>query len=176
MIAKSGAAIILCPVTEAYLGDGAVDMPSLIASGTRFGIGSDSQASLDPWRELKLLEYSQRFRFRQRNVACDDRNSVGRFLFESCTSTGAKALGRKTGRLAPGYKADILELRRDSDPCLSFLSGDQFLDAWIFAADRSRPTTVFAGGRRVVENGSHKASVELKRRYLKAVERLRERF
>lgn len=173
-IAQAGATVVLCPVTEANLGDGAIDLPSLIASGARFGIGSDSQTSLDPWRELTLLEYSQRFRLKQRNVACDDRRSVGRFLVENCTGAGAKALGRSTGRLAVGYKADIVELRRDADPSLAFLSGDQFLDAWMFAADRSRPASVFVGGTRMVENGVHKASGQLKKSYLKAVERMRE--
>ncbi|MBZ9726312.1 formimidoylglutamate deiminase [Mesorhizobium sp. CO1-1-11] len=172
-IARCGATVVLCPVTEANLGDGAIDLPALVQSGARFGIGSDSQASLDPWREFMLLEYSQRFRLRQRNIACDDRRSVGRFLSQDCASAGAKALGRSTGQLAPGYKADIVELRRDADPCLALLSGDQFLDAWIFAAHRSRPASVFVGGRRMVENGMHKASRALKQRYLKAVERLR---
>lgn len=175
-LGATGATVALCPVTEANLGDGIVDLPALIAGASAFGIGSDSQAALSPWQEFLSLEYSQRLARRQRNIATDEGRSVGRFLVEKSTAAGEAALGRRTGRLAPGYKADIVELRRDADPSLAFLEGDKFLDAWIFAADRPRPSSVFVSGRRLVTDGVHRDAGDLERRYLAAVARLRARL
>ena len=175
-IGATGATVALCPVTEANLGDGIVDLPALVAGASAFGVGSDSQATLSPWQEFRSLEYAQRLAQRQRNVAADEGRSVGRFLVETSTAAGEAALGRRTGRLAPGYKADIVELRRDADASLASLEGDQFLDAWIFAADRARPSSVFVSGRRLVTDGVHRDAVDLERRYLSAVGRLRARL
>ena len=42
-VAKSGAGVVLCPNTEANLGDGVCDLPGLLARGIPLSIGSDSQ-------------------------------------------------------------------------------------------------------------------------------------
>ena len=41
-LAKSGAVVGLCPITEANLGDGIFDGKELLLSGGKYGIGSDS--------------------------------------------------------------------------------------------------------------------------------------
>ena len=41
-VAKSGAVVGLCPITEANLGDGIFDGRGLLSSGGKYGIGSDS--------------------------------------------------------------------------------------------------------------------------------------
>jgi formimidoylglutamate deiminase len=54
-------AIVLCPSTEANLGDGVFDLPAWLAAGGRWSIGSDSHVTRSWCEELRLLEYSQRF-------------------------------------------------------------------------------------------------------------------
>ncbi|HXF47237.1 MAG TPA: amidohydrolase family protein, partial [Burkholderiaceae bacterium] len=41
-VARSGAAVVLCPSTEANLGDGLTDLPAWLAAGVPLSIGSDS--------------------------------------------------------------------------------------------------------------------------------------
>ena len=65
-IASSGAVVGLCPITEANLGDGVFPLPDFLSLGGRFGIGSDSNVALNPWEELRLLEYGQRLVHRRR--------------------------------------------------------------------------------------------------------------
>jgi formimidoylglutamate deiminase len=55
--AASGAVTGLCPSTEADLGDGVFNFPALQAGSGAFGIGTDSNTALDPFGELRLLEY-----------------------------------------------------------------------------------------------------------------------
>ena len=59
-VAASGAGIVLCPSTEANLGDGLPDLPGWLAAGVPLTIGSDSQATRDWREELRRLEYGQR--------------------------------------------------------------------------------------------------------------------
>ncbi len=65
----TGAAIVICPATEANLGDGVFDLPAYAAAGGRWSIGSDSHVTRSWPEELRLLEYSQRLTLRQRNIA-----------------------------------------------------------------------------------------------------------
>jgi formimidoylglutamate deiminase len=66
--ARSAAVAGICPTTEANLGDGIFDMPAWLRHGGRWGIGSDSHATVNAAEELLMLEYSQRLNLRQRNV------------------------------------------------------------------------------------------------------------
>ena len=67
-MAASKAVVGLCPITEANLGDGIFPAPSFVEQGGRFGVGSDSNVSLDGADELRVLEYSQRLA--QRRATC----------------------------------------------------------------------------------------------------------
>jgi len=67
-VAARGAVAGLCPSTEANLGDGVFDAPTYLAANGRWGIGSDSHASVSVVDELRLLEYSQRLTQQRRNV------------------------------------------------------------------------------------------------------------
>ena len=58
----------LCPITEANLGDGIFDGRGFLSSGGKFGIGSDSNVFIALTEELRLLEYSQRYVSKERNV------------------------------------------------------------------------------------------------------------
>jgi formimidoylglutamate deiminase len=59
-VARSGAGVVLCPSTEANLGDGLVDLPRWLAAGVPLSIGSDSQVCRSVVEELRWLEYGQR--------------------------------------------------------------------------------------------------------------------
>ena len=51
-VARSGAGVVVCPTTEANLGDGLFDLPGWLASGVPLSIGSDSHVSRQWPREL----------------------------------------------------------------------------------------------------------------------------
>jgi formimidoylglutamate deiminase len=168
-LAASNAAVGLCPVTEASLGDGIFDGATYLAAGGRFGVGTDSNIQIDAASELRQLEYSQRLMWRARNVmTLREGESTGRRLFTSVLAAGAQALQQPIGALAVGARADIVLLDPDH-PDLAARSGDSWLDAWVFVAGRSALKSVLMGGEPVVEGGHHKMRPTIEARFKKVV-------
>lgn len=171
-LAVSGAVAGLCPLTEASLGDGIFDGTRYVGAEGRLGVGSDSNIEITAPGELKQLEYSQRLKDRARNVlARTEGESTGACLYESALVGGAQALDREIGALSPGYRADLVVLDQQH-PDLAAVSGDRWLDAYIFVAGKSAIDSVFVGGERVVEKGRHRARERIMARYARTMTRL----
>ena len=152
----------LCPVTEANLGDGIFPAEFYLENNGRFGIGSDSQVGLSPWQELRQLEYAQRLMTRRRNVLGDA--SVGRNLFSRALAGGSQALGMKSGKIAKGYRADMIGLTMQN-PLLESKRGDGILDTLIFAGITPEISDVWVAGKQVIENGRHAREEETTRAF-----------
>ena len=154
-LAASGAVAGLCPTTEANLGDGLFPAVRYLSSGGLLGIGSDSHISVSPIEELRWLEYGQRLHYRGRNLlAGGARASVGARLYREALAGGAQALGRPIGQIASGRRADLLVLDPEA-PSLIGKSGDQLLDAFVFAGNVNPVRDVMVGGRWVVQDYRH---------------------
>ncbi|HEU5294536.1 MAG TPA: formimidoylglutamate deiminase [Burkholderiaceae bacterium] len=142
-VAASGAGVVLCPTTEANLGDGVPDLPRWLAAGTPLSIGSDSHVTRDWREELRWLEYAQRLQQRRRNVAAAPEAgapaSAAR-LFDRMLAGGAAAAGLARGGLQRGARADLLVVDA-ADPALAGRAADSLLDTLVF----SSPTRPFAG-------------------------------
>jgi formimidoylglutamate deiminase len=164
-LASTGAAVSLCPLTEASLGDGIFDAAAYVAAGGRFGVGSDSNIQIDPAAEMRQLEYGQRLARRARNVmALQEGFSTGRRMFEAALAGGAQALEQPIGAIAPGLRADIV-LLDGNHPDFASRRGDEWLDAWIFVVGPAAVRTVLVGGGIVVEDGRHRAHAAIEARY-----------
>ena len=72
LLGSAGATIVMCPTTEADLGDGIGPAPELRDAGARIAIGTDQHAVIDPWEEVARLELDQRLRLRRRGVFTPD--------------------------------------------------------------------------------------------------------
>jgi formimidoylglutamate deiminase len=144
-MARTGAVVGLCPTTEANLGDGAFSLEPYLAAGGAFGIGSDSNVSISPVEELRWLEYGQRLVHRRRVVASRGSAPCAEVLYASAAAGGRVACGFGPGTIAPGARADFVELADDGEP-----AGDDRLDRYIFADLSSSPRATFVGGVRSV--------------------------
>lgn len=172
-IARSGAVVGLCPMTEASLGDGIFPAVTYRQHQGRFGIGSDSNIRLDAAEELRLLEYSQRLKHRARNVlAGAGGGSTGRSLFEAAVSGGAQALGATSTGLRAGGWLDLVTLNADAAALIG-RRADEVLDSWIFCAGRGAIDGVWRAGVQVVSGGRHRARDAILTRYAQALQRLR---
>jgi formimidoylglutamate deiminase len=170
-IAQTGAVTGLCPSTEADLGDGIFDFSALQRCGGAFGIGTDSNTALDPFGELRMLEYAQRLNRRRRNVAAGAAGHTGRALWQGAAAGGAQALGRQTGRIEAGSRADFAVIAATEEA--RGAAPDFMLDAAIFAATRTRVTDVMAGGVWVVTAGVHRDEAAIDAAYDVALRTLR---
>ena len=148
-VQASGASIVICPATEANLGDGVFDLPGYAAAGGRWSIGSDSHVTRQWAEELRLLEYSQRLTLRQRNIAASalGHESSATALFEAALAGGAPASGQPTGGLVPGQRADFVTLD-PACPALLGLPDAYLLDALVFSSPGAALADVFVAGQR----------------------------
>lgn len=158
-VARSGAIVGLCPVTEANLGDGIFPGADFAAAGGRFGIGTDSNVRISLAEELRQIEYSQRLGRKARAVLAQPGGSVGRFAYTQALEGGAQALGRDAGRIEAGAFADLVSFAPNETSDLP--RGDALLDAWIFARNGIRVADVWSAGRHVVSDGRHFARDEI---------------
>jgi formimidoylglutamate deiminase len=94
LLAQAGAAVCLCPTTEANLGDGYLPALRLFERGIRVCIGSDSNTVIDPVLELRELEAVARRTAERRNVLVPE-GAAGPtgYLLEVGSRRGAEALG-----------------------------------------------------------------------------------
>ena len=153
-VQRSGAAIVLCPSTEANLGDGVFDFPAYAGGGGHWSIGSDSQVTRSWQEELRLLEYSQRLVLRQRNIAArmPGGASSAAGLFNAALAGGPAATSLPLGGITPGQRADFLVVDTTS-PALLGIPADHVLDALVFSSPDARFSEVFVGGKQVVRGG-----------------------
>ncbi|HEX4300788.1 MAG TPA: formimidoylglutamate deiminase [Gammaproteobacteria bacterium] len=148
---ESGAGVVLCPITEAYLGDGLFAAQEFVSAGGRIAIGSDSNCRIDAIEELRLLEYGQRLR-QERRARLATSAGLGLPLWQLACRGGAMALGHASGALAPGHFADLVVLQRET-PALRGHDVDTLMDALIIGGSRADISDVYVGGERRVHAG-----------------------
>jgi formimidoylglutamate deiminase len=154
-LAASSAVACLCPSTEANLGDGLFPLRRWLELQGTFAIGSDSHISINPFEELRWLEYGQRLKMQSRNVAAVSRRHSGRSLFELAVNGGARACGAGNGDLHTGAAADLVVLDDDS-AMLSGHDSDSLLDALVFSGFSLPIDRVMVHGDWQVVDGRHR--------------------
>lgn len=161
-LAASGAVACLCPSTEGNLGDGLFPLRDYLREGGAFSIGSDSHVTVNPFEELRWLEYGQRLAVQQRNVAATGQQGSGERLYYAALAGGSQSAGHAVGPSLPGGlraggPADVLALNAQS-PALLGHEVETLLDALVFAGQPLPVDRVMINGRWVVINGKHEAA------------------
>jgi formimidoylglutamate deiminase len=172
-IVDSNAVVGLCPTTEANLGDGVFPFESFVQAGGAFGIGSDSQISIDPREELRLLEYGQRLMTRRRVIAQSaGQRQCGHYLYANSARGGYQALGfAHYAGLARGAPADIVVLDTDDDSTFA-LRDEQLLDGHVFASRNTTVRDVMVGGEWIVRGARHVREESIRARYRECIRAL----
>lgn len=148
LIIASGATVVLCPLTEAYLGDGLFPAAEFAASGGRLALGSDSNVRIDAVEELRWLEYGQRLRTGRRGCFADS-DGLGASLWRRLAAGGAAALGAPVGTIEPGAYADLVTLEM-ANPVFAGAEGPAAaLDALVTAGDGRCIDQAWVGGQRL---------------------------
>lgn len=156
-VARSGAGVVICPGTEANLGDGACDLPGWLGQGVPMSLGSDSHVTRAWVEELRWLEYGQRLVRQQRNVAADPARgqpSSAARLYQAALDGSAAPAGLAGWGLRPGARADFLVLDTRGSGLLG-LPAAQRLDGLLFASQDPVWAAVHVAGRQVLRQGRH---------------------
>ncbi|MDJ0339370.1 formimidoylglutamate deiminase [Cryobacterium sp. PH31-O1] len=141
-LGSAAVTVVMCPTTEADLGDGIGPALALAAAGSPIALGSDQNAVIDPFLEMRGLEMGERLASQKR----------GRFapsaLLAAASTAGYASLGLGRHRLQPGDPCDLVEISTTGVRTVGSLAGQLPLTAT--ASDVLR---VFVGGRLVAECG-----------------------
>ncbi len=162
-VARSGACAVMCPTTEANLGDGTTDLVAWLNAGTALAIGSDSHVTRDWREELRLLEYGQRLQRRARNISASPStglSATAERLFSRIVTGGAAAAGHAQWGLQVGARADALVVNA-SQAALLGMPDSRTLDALIFSSPAVPFDEVMVAGHWVIRNGEHAASAAI---------------
>lgn len=147
-LARSKAVVSICPTTEANLGDGFFALPEFIKLKGRYAIGSDSNISVSVSEELRWLEYGQRLKHQQRNLAASDKQpGVGRYLLDSVAKGGWQAAGVPKRNDAIVLDSDV--------PAMFGASPEDMAERFVFAGNRPMIKEVSTGGIVRVRDGRH---------------------
>ncbi len=156
-LGSSGTGVCLCPTTERDLADGIGPARRLADAGAPLCVGSDSQAVIDPFEELRAVELDERL------VSGTRGNFDATYLLEAGTAAGHRALGwPDAGRLVEGARADLVTVSLASPRLAGALVADPgptrsaaLMAAAVFVTLASDVTDVVVDGRRIVEAGRH---------------------
>lgn len=167
---KAGARVVVCPLTEACLGDGLFPGHAYLAAGGEVAVGSDSNARIDAVEELRWLEYGQRLRDRAR-ARFSSAEGLGRALWQRAGAGGAHALGLPVGTIAPGRRADFVVLEAGAE-ALRGHAPESWLDALLVGGTRHDIAGVYVGGERRVASGEWPDKQAIGDRYHDVVRKL----
>lgn len=169
-VAASGAGIVVCPSTEANLGDGLCDLPSWLGMSVPISLGSDSHITRDWVQELRWLEYGQRLGLQQRNVAAapEREPSTAARLFEATIAGGAAPAGLSGWGLRLGARADFLVLDRGLSG-LAGLPDTALLDGLVFASQGASVAEAYVAGLARLQQGRHAAQGAIQARFVEAM-------
>jgi formimidoylglutamate deiminase len=173
-VARSGAGIVLCPTTEANLGDGLSDLPSILAQGVPITLGSDSQINRDWREEVRWLDYGQRLIQRQRSTAAAPeaaQPSTAARLWSCVQAGSALAAGQPAWGLTSGARADALVLNPHAAATLG-MPLSHLLDALVFSSPSAAWKAVMVAGRWVLHDGQHPHAAQCAQTFERAMQAL----
>lgn len=189
---EAKAVAVLCPTTEANLGDGAFPYRSYLGREGQLAIGSDSQVNLLPFAELQLMEYTARLAQQQRSVlASESCSSPARRLLQKVCQSAKMSAGLPLGHVMAGYRCDLIaydtnaidlpmaDLPRLNQPAKEQLAakGDQLLDYLMIHKPYAKPVQVVVGGHTVAfSEASSKASKGILAKGVMPIEDMRKSF
>lgn len=146
MLGGSQTSACFCPTTERDLADGIGPARRLASAGSPLTLGSDQQAVIDPFEEMRGLELHERLATGERGCFTPgDLIMIG-------TEAGHRSLGwPEGGRIADGNLADFVMVRADS-----VRTAGTRPDQIGFAAAAADVDHVVVGGQVIVRDGQHR--------------------
>lgn len=144
VLAGAGAAVVLCPTTEADLADGIGPAGDLRAAGATLALGTDQHAVVDPWLEMRALEHGERLRTGRRGHFEPEQ------LHAIASLGGAAAQARPGAGFRPGRAADFMAV----DPGTARTAGSS-REQLAYTATGQDVTGVVVGGVLVARDGVH---------------------
>lgn len=150
LIARSGAAVIHNPVSNAKLGSGVCRVPALLARGVTVGLGTDSVCCNDSNNLLETAKWAALLH--SLHVRAPESWVGPERALVAATRGGARAigLGDRVGSIAPGFAADLTFFRLHSP---AFAPLNDAVRQLVQGENGSGVEMTMVGGRVVMRRG-----------------------
>ena len=153
-IARSGANVVLCPTTEGNLGDGIFPLNEYHQYNGSWSIGTDSHIGINPFEELRLLDYGQRLISHNRKTFAHKNGDSGGFAIDMALRAGRKAMNNHAEKyfaVGESLNACIID-----ESALTHDTADHNLSSTIlYTTDNSMQYGTIINGEGKVRNGVH---------------------
>lgn len=172
-LAKSKVNVLLCPTTEGNLGDGIFPLKRFQDLGGKWCIGTDSHVSLDPFEELRLLDYGQRLVSRKRNTFADKTGDGGAsYAIRQVTVSGRKAMNNFNSEyFAIGKPLDACVIS-GKHPLIQSTSIENLLNTIVYSMNKTIRKGTIVSGKWRIENGEHEKQKDINHKFIGALNKL----
>lgn len=147
ILADHGVTAVHNPVSNLKLGSGVAPIPAMKRAGVNIALGTDGVSSnnaTDFFFDLKLAAILHN------GVGLDPLAVTAWEALEMATRNGAKALGRKTGRVEAGYDADLILVDFDA---LNLIPCHDVAENLVFSAHGANVVMNMCRGRVIYRDG-----------------------
>lgn len=149
VLARRGVGVAHCPSSNMKISSGVAPVVKLLEGGVNVGFGTDGAATnndLDLFEEMRLGAFLQKVTTGNPEVLPAPQ------VLEMATVGGARAigLGDEVGQLAPGFRADVLQVGLDE---LHFSPLYDVMSHLVYVADDQDVETVIVSGRVLLRDG-----------------------
>lgn len=166
-LARTGANVVLCPSTEGNLGDGIFPLRDFQSAGGAWSIGTDSHIGLNPFEELRLLDYGQRLVSHKRDTFGAN---GGLFAIKQAALAGRRAMNNfETDFFAAGADFDACIIDANA-PLLAGVKLENLASAIVYAADATHIRETFVAGNRIRNDEKYE---QIKRNFTDCAKRFR---
>lgn len=176
-IAVSGAHVVLCPSTEGNLGDGIFPLRRFQEKGGRWSIGTDSHVGLNPFEELRILDYGQRLISHKRNTFYNQsQGDSGLFAYEMALKSGRKAMGNYSEayfKIGDFFDAVLIDANA---PLIATSSPENLASTILYCTDASMQYGTISRGKLVVKEGEHVSIDAVKANFVNTLKGLSNRI
>ena len=166
-LAKTSANVVLCPSTEGNLGDGIFPLRDYQKYDGNWSIGTDSHIGLNPFEELRLLDYGQRLISHKRSTFGAD---AGLSAMTQTTISGRKAMNNfepEFFKIGADFDACVIE---SNAPLLANVSLENLASTLVYSSDASQIKGTFVRGKLIEKDENY---LETKKRFIDCVKRFR---
>lgn len=170
-LAQSQANVVLCPSTEGNLGDGIFPLRQFQSFGGEWSIGTDSHVGLNPFEELRILDYGQRLTTHRRNTFTGEGSvNNGLYAIKKAVLAGRKAMNNfETDFFAVGAPFDACVVNAD-EPLLGSVKSENLASSILYSADVSQIYGTFVSGKLIQKDEKYD---EIKKTFIDCVRQFR---
>lgn len=173
-LAKSKAHVVLCPSTEGNLADGLFPLTAFQRHGGKWSIGSDSQINLNPFEELRWLDYGQRLISHRRTTYVDETSGNSALnAISMALHSGRNAMQRQapSNFFSIGSPFDALVIGQNH-PLIASCAFDHLTNTLLYCHDASQNLGTIVNGQWWVKQGHHRQREALLERFKGTLQKL----